>query len=50
MKLYGDILTIKVDVAKEFGPSSSEKTIVITSTEGHISILEKDEIKIGLNV
>ena len=28
MKLEGDILTIKVDVTKEFGPSSSGKTIV----------------------
>ena len=29
MKLDGDILTIKVDVTKEFGPSSSGKTIII---------------------
>jgi ABC-type molybdate transport system ATPase subunit len=50
MKLDGDILTIKVDVTKEFGPSSSGKTIIIASTEGNISIPEKDEIKIGLNV
>jgi len=50
MKLEGDILTIKVDVTKEFGPSSSGKTIIIASTEGNISIPEKDEIKIGLNV
>ena len=50
MKLEGDILTIKVDVTKEFGPSSSGKTIIIASTEGNISIPEKEEIKIGLNV
>jgi len=50
MKLEGDILTIKVDVTKEFGPSSSGKTIIIASTEGNISIPDKDEIKIGLNV
>jgi len=50
MKLDGDILTIKVDVTKEFGPSSSGKTIIIASTEGNISIPEKEEIKIGLNV
>jgi len=50
MKLEGDILTIKVDVTKEFGPSASGKTIIIASTEGNISIPEKDEIKIGLNV
>lgn len=50
MKLDGDILTIKVVVTKEFGPSSSGKTIIIASTEGNISIPERDEIKIGLNV
>ena len=50
MKLDGDILTIKVDVTKEFGPSASGKTIIIASTEGNISIPEKEEVKIGLNV
>jgi len=50
MKLEGDILTIKVDVTKEFGPSSSGKTIIIASTEGNISIPDKEDIKIGLNV
>jgi hypothetical protein len=50
MKLDGDILTIKVDVTKEFGPSASGKTIIIASTEGNISIPEKDYVKIGLNV
>ncbi|GAB6271026.1 MAG: hypothetical protein PHH96_10445 [Smithellaceae bacterium] len=50
MKLEGDILTIKVDVTKEFGPSASGKTIIIATTEGNISIPEKDEIKIGFNV
>ncbi|KFN39218.1 hypothetical protein KN63_02750 [Smithella sp. F21] len=48
MKLDGDILTIKVDVTKEFGPSASGKTIIIASTEGNISI--PDDVKIGLNV
>jgi hypothetical protein len=50
MKLDGDILTIKVDVTKEFGPSSSGKTIIIASTEGNISIPDKDDVKVGLNV
>ncbi|OPY89243.1 MAG: hypothetical protein A4E71_00046 [Smithella sp. PtaU1.Bin162] len=50
MKLDGDILTIKIDVTKEFGPSASGKTIIIASTEGNISIPEKDDVKIGLNV
>ena len=33
MKVEGNILTIKVDLTKEFGPSSSGKTIIIASTE-----------------
>jgi len=37
-------------VTKEFGPSAAGKTIIIASTEGNISIPEKEEIKIGLNV
>ncbi len=45
----GDILTITVDLTKEFGPSSSGKTIIIASTEGNIAVPERDE-KIGLNV
>ncbi|HPM11267.1 MAG: hypothetical protein BWX55_00024 [Deltaproteobacteria bacterium ADurb.Bin022] len=50
MKVEDNMLTIKVDLTKEFGPSASGKTIIIASTEGNISIPEKDEIKIGLNV
>ncbi len=50
MKLEGDILTIKVDVTKEFGPSSSGKNIIIASTEGNVSVPDKDEVKIGLNI
>ncbi len=50
MKVDGDILTIKVDLTKEFGPSASGKTIIIASTEGNISIPENDEVKIGLNI
>ena len=49
MTVDGNILTIKVDLAKEFGPSSSGKTIIIASTEGNVSIPEREE-KIGLNV
>ncbi len=49
MKFEGDILTIKVDLTKVFGPSSSGKTIIIASTEGNVSVPERDE-KVGLNV
>jgi hypothetical protein len=50
MKLTGNILTITVDISKDFGKSSSGKSVIIASTEGNVSIPEKDEIKIGLNV
>ncbi|MBN1905543.1 MAG: hypothetical protein JW927_10630 [Deltaproteobacteria bacterium] len=50
MNLEGNILTIKVDITKEFGPSSSGKTIIIASTEGNIAIPDKEDVKIGLNV
>ena len=50
MKIEGNILTIQVDLTKDFGPSSSGKTIIIASTEGNIAIPEKEEVKVGLNV
>jgi hypothetical protein len=49
MKVEGNILVIRVDLSKEFGPSSSGKTTIIASTEGNVPILDRDE-KIGLNV
>ena len=49
MKIEGNILTIKVDLSKEFGPSSSGKTTIVASTEGNVSIQDRDE-KVGLNV
>ena len=50
MKVEGNILIIKVDLTKEFGPSSSGKTIIIASTEGNIAVDGHDKTKIGLNV
>ncbi len=50
MKLEGNILNIKVDLTKEFEPSSSGKTIIIASTEGNQSVPGKEDVKIGLNV
>jgi hypothetical protein len=50
LKVEGTILTIKVDLSKDFGPSSSGKTNIIASTEGNISIPGREEVKIGLNI
>jgi hypothetical protein len=50
MTLDGDILTIQVDVNKEFGPSASSKTIIIAPAEDNVSIPGSEENKIGLNI
>lgn len=50
MTVEGNILTIKVDRTKEFGPSSSGKTIIIASTEGNVAVDVHEEAKRGLNV
>jgi uncharacterized protein YecE (DUF72 family) len=50
MSVEGNILKIEIDLSKEFGPSSSGKTIMIASTEGNVSIPGAEEKKIGLNV
>ncbi len=50
MNIEGDMLTIKVDLSKEFGESSSGKSIIIASTEGNQSVPDNEGIKIGLNV
>jgi len=49
MTVEGETLIIKVDLTKDFGPSKSGKTIIIASTEGNVSVPDRDE-KIGLNV
>jgi hypothetical protein len=50
LKLEGNILTIKVDISKEFGPSTSGKTTIIASTLGNKAVPGKEDVKIGLNV
>ncbi len=49
MTVAGTILTIKVDLSKEFGLSSSKKSIIIDSTEGKVSIPNREE-KLDMNV
>ncbi len=50
MNIDGNMLTIKVDLSKDFGPSTSGKTIIIASTEGNQSVPGKEAIKVGLNI
>ncbi len=49
MSVNGSVLTITVDLTKDFGPSSSGKTIIIASTEGNAPLPGRTEI-VGLNV
>ncbi len=50
MTVKENILTIKVDLRKEFGPSSSGKTIIIATTEGNVNVPGTEDKKVGLNV
>lgn len=50
MEVKDNILTMKIDLTKEFGPSSSGKKIIIATTEGNVSIPDHDDKKVGLNV
>lgn len=49
MQVNGNILTITVDLSKDYGASNSGKSIVIASTEGNKTIGNTD-CKIGLNI
>ena len=49
MKMDGSILTITIDMSKEYGPSKSGKTIQIASTQGNVDV-PGTEAKIGLNI
>ncbi len=49
LTVEGTMLTIKVDLSKDFGPSSSGKTTIVASTEGNVTIPDREE-KIGLNI
>lgn len=47
-EVKGSILTIEIDLSKEFGPSKKTgKTIIIATTQGNQKIL--DDVTLGLN-
>ena len=50
MKVEHGKLVIAVDLAKELGPSSSGKSVIIATTEGNVDVPGEPEVKIGLNV
>lgn len=47
----GDTLTIKADLTKDFGPSSSGKTTIVATTSGNQTVEHKGKtFKVGLNI
>ena len=45
------ILTIKIDLSKDFGDSKSGKSTIIATTEGNVSLSGGfEDVMIGLNV
>lgn len=50
MRVEGDKLIIEVDLTKEYGPTSSQKSMKVASSDGNMSVPGREEIKIGLNV
>jgi len=48
MSVDGSILTVKIDLTKQFGRSSSGKTTVVASTRGNQDV-GYDNVKIGIN-
>jgi hypothetical protein len=50
LTVEGDKLIIVVDLKQEFGLSSSGKSITVASTEGNVSVPQREDIKIGLNI
>lgn len=45
-----DILTIRVDLSKDFGASKSSKSLTVASSEGNIMVDVGRNIRLGLNV
>jgi hypothetical protein len=50
METKGNLLIITVDMTKDFGPSSSGKSITVASTKGNVGVPGREDIKVGLNV
>jgi ABC-type uncharacterized transport system YnjBCD ATPase subunit len=50
MTVANDVLTIKVDLTKRFGPSSTGKSTIVASTGGAVVVPDHEHIKLGLNL
>ncbi|HZU01992.1 MAG TPA: hypothetical protein VFA10_20135 [Ktedonobacteraceae bacterium] len=48
--IEGNMLVLKIDLTKKFGPSKSGTSDIVASTGGNISVPGREEIKMGINV
>lgn len=46
----GNIMTLKVDLSQDQGPSKSGKTRIVATTEGNHPLTEVPNVVVGLNV
>lgn len=46
----GHKLTLTIDLAKDYGPSKSGKTITVATTSGNVKIVGHEDHRLGLNV
>lgn len=49
MSVNGDILTVKIDLSKRLGPSTSGKTTIVGTTSGNAKIPGHESLRIGVN-
>lgn len=49
-KIVKNVLTITVDLSKEFGQSRSGKSTTVASSEGNQVLEGSNNIKMGLNI
>lgn len=50
MTVESNKLIIEIDLTKEYGLSSSGKSVTVATTAGNVPVPGHSEIKIGLNV
>ncbi len=50
MKVVNKKLILEIDLTKEFGPSSSGKTIIVGTSQGNAKVPGFEDVMFGLNV
>ena len=50
MHVDGNTLTLKIDLSKRLGHSSSGKNVIIATTGGNKGVPGHDGIKVGVNI